>query len=134
MPIDCPYCKTGSKHGTFVYMTTDRRYNPFDLSKQQTTPPYIAHSKHPLIHLKCLNRIKGYKTGSKASKQGAPYHQLQCLIGPFHNGEAKQAKQIIQKNARKTETRIIEMYKIAKEKNLLFVVQDKRILQFIKLK
>lgn len=120
----CSFCVENLAHPNWLYLTTDRRFDPMNKSNPQPTPPYVGRTKHPHIQLKCLNRARGFKTASKASKAGSPYHRYECIIGPFYGGRSKLAKERVQNNARKPMTRMLEMKKIAMELNLSFFLRD----------
>lgn len=47
---------------------------------------YIGRSSHPFPRLLHHNRVPGHTEGPKETKAGAPWWQLDLILGPFHRG------------------------------------------------
>lgn len=78
----CPLCWPVKKeHPLWVYMTTisQEGINNGVLN----CAPQVGISRSPPVRLNELNRVAGFRPGSKNSLAGAPFWQIELIIGPF---------------------------------------------------
>jgi hypothetical protein len=91
-------------HPTFCYLARDRRISN---DKVGSVYCYIGLSRHPIHRLQYnQNRVKGWKVGSKATKQVAPHWQLEMIVGPFYDGNGTRFKEAWRKGARRFKRRV----------------------------
>lgn len=81
----CPLCWPVKKeHPLWVYMATISQEG-ID-SGVYNCAPQVGISRSPPVRLNELNRVTGFRPGSKNSLAGAPFWQLELIIGPFSSG------------------------------------------------
>lgn len=81
----CPWCWPVKKeHPLWVYMTTISQAG-ID-NGVLNCAPQVGISRSPPVRLNELNRVAGFRPGSKNSLAGAPFWQLELVIGPFSSG------------------------------------------------
>lgn len=81
-PRSCPYCwPVEMPHPLWVYMLTISEEGVHN--QVLNCAPQIGISRNPLVRVKEQNREVGFAPGSKNSLSGAPYWQVELIIGPF---------------------------------------------------
>jgi len=94
--LTCPVCLANQEHPLWVYMVTINEEGI--LNGVLNCAPQVGLSRSPPVRLNELNRVEGYRPGSKNSLAGAPYWQLELIIGPFVRGGTKFKKDWLAKS------------------------------------
>lgn len=82
------------------------RVNPLYLyMMSHDTQSYIGVSTNPLFRIKCQNRIPGFPSGAKWTRNGAPNWKLDLVIGPIFRGATTFCRQW-REESRKRDCRI----------------------------
>lgn len=129
--VNCHYCLHRLVHPYFLYLLSDKRFT-HNIAAQRLVAK-IGTSRHPIHRLNCQNRKKGYKTGpsTKSTKAGAGFYQLELVIGPFFNGQARVFKEKW-KVIRKALPRVIEGVRLAgRDHYTVFARDPVQLRQFI---
>lgn len=117
--VQCVYCNSGEPHPQFSYLLSDKRLSPDQLMRQeQQTLSAWGYSRQPQWRLRCHNRDRRFKLGAKYSKEGAPNHQNELVIGPFSRHAAIFTK-VLKSNNRKFRNRAARGVQLARVWHLL---------------
>ncbi len=110
--LSCKYCLQSRPHPLFCYLLSDSRCTP-SLSNHRLVA-YIGLTRHPFLRLLSHNRSKGFRPGTKCTKSGSNFWQLELIIGPFYHS-AKKFKLEWRRSSRKIFSRIRQGYLLARK-------------------
>ncbi len=96
--MPCVYCEQGREHPLFVYLISDREFDP--QQPQQRISTYVGITRWPQGRLASHNRIPGFARGPKTTRRkptDSPSGRwiLQLVVGPFFQKGKKFKDQVI---------------------------------------
>lgn len=115
----------------WVYMLSTRPADCVDPEKISEYLTYIGVTRLPLHRLNSHNRVKGFKVGSKITKEGSPNWRIEMTLGPFFEGGATACKMAWRDGYRKLTRRLIGGYDIANKTGLTMYFRDDATKQLV---
>lgn len=99
----CPYSDV-DPHPLFVYIASDKRFTSH--KHLQSLVPYIGVHVNPFDDIRRQNREPGYTGADHTTKEGAGSLQIEIVIGPFVDDEARKFRDEWRKSSRKLVSRV----------------------------